>query len=471
MFGAPAGMGSPEVGDIEVLVHEDRLHLFHLTLPNHDLVQHAVSDDGLRWTQLPHALRAGDPGDVDDDQIWTMSVCPYDGRFMMLYTALARAENGMVQRVTLAESDDLVTWSKVPGVVVESDARWYESERVDGNNVSWRDPKPIRLDNEKWLILVSARDATGDFLRRGAVGGFVTRDFLNFEVVPPLFAPGQYWYLECPQIFRIGDWWYLTAGVMEDLSQRYWIARDPHGPWQLPPDGGRLAPRGHYAAKIVDWRGATLLYCWHQVPTGRLDWAARNPSGRAVPAPLELVQQADGRLKVETFARWGALASNSRDIVIRARPTVGVLAVVTETVGRDLRLKGRLVIGHPVGGIVFRHKENLGGYFIELTKGSTVVQLRKTLDTRDVVRGRPWFASTVLQQGELHTPLADEPIDIVLILNGPYVEFSVNSQVVLATFTAERVDGGLGVWSHGGDIECVGTIESLAVTADAGGWS
>ncbi|MGD7708300.1 family 43 glycosylhydrolase [Microlunatus sp. Y2014] len=467
MFGAPAGMGSPEVGDIEVLVHEDRLHLFHLTLPNHDLVQHAVSDDGLTWTQVAHALRVGDPGEVDDDQIWTMGVCSHDGRFVMLYTALSRAENGMVQRVAFAESDDLMTWSKRPGVVVESDARWYEAARVDGNNVSWRDPKPIFLD-DSWLVLVSARSGDGDFLRRGAVGGFVTRDFQRFEVVPPLFTPGQFWYLECPQIFRIGDWWYLTAGVMEDLSQRYWISRSAQGPWHVPSDGGRLAPRGHYAAKVVDWRDATLLYCWHQVPTGRLDWDARNPTGRAVPAPIELVQQTDGSLEVASFSGWGALASPGRDFTVRAEPAAGVYSTATQEVGTNFRLKGRLTLGPVSGGIVFRQKSNSGGYFIEMTKGSTVVQLRKTLATRDVVRGRPWFTSTVLQQGDLRLPLADEAIAINLTINGPYVEFSVNDQVVLATFTAERTDGELGVWSQGGPVECVATIESLT---EAGGWS
>ena len=70
----PRGQGLSELGDIEVVVGDDgRLHLFHLTLPNHDVVQHAVSDDGLHWEPLPNALHTGDPGDPDDDQIWTMS--------------------------------------------------------------------------------------------------------------------------------------------------------------------------------------------------------------------------------------------------------------------------------------------------------------------------------------------------------------------------------------------------------------
>ncbi|MBA3414102.1 MAG: hypothetical protein H0U10_02615, partial [Chloroflexia bacterium] len=45
---APRGFGLSELGDIDVVATGDALHLFHLTLPNHDVVQHAVSDDGLR---------------------------------------------------------------------------------------------------------------------------------------------------------------------------------------------------------------------------------------------------------------------------------------------------------------------------------------------------------------------------------------------------------------------------------------
>ena len=43
----------PELGDIEVIVKDDEIHLFHLILPNHDIIAHAVSRDGLVWEELP----------------------------------------------------------------------------------------------------------------------------------------------------------------------------------------------------------------------------------------------------------------------------------------------------------------------------------------------------------------------------------------------------------------------------------
>ena len=125
---APRGFGYSEVGDIEVFADGDDLHLFHLTLPNHDVVQHVVSRDGLRWEQLPPALWSGSPGDVDDDQIWTMSVTEAGGTYHMIYTALARAEDGRVQRVAHATSTDLIRWDKRGNrAIAEADPRWYEA--------------------------------------------------------------------------------------------------------------------------------------------------------------------------------------------------------------------------------------------------------------------------------------------------------------------------------------------------------
>src|SRR4051812_20371756 len=125
---APRGFGLSEVGDVEVFPERDRLHLYHLTLPNHDAVQHVVSDDGLAWTQVSDALRTGDPGDCDDDMIWTMSVTARDNVYYMVYTALARAENGQIQRTGLATSTDLIHWNKShSNPVAEADPRWYEA--------------------------------------------------------------------------------------------------------------------------------------------------------------------------------------------------------------------------------------------------------------------------------------------------------------------------------------------------------
>lgn len=63
-----------EIGDVEVIKEGDTYHLFHLVLPNHDYIAHATSKDCINWVRVKNALFVGDPGEWDDDMLWTMSV-------------------------------------------------------------------------------------------------------------------------------------------------------------------------------------------------------------------------------------------------------------------------------------------------------------------------------------------------------------------------------------------------------------
>ncbi|MFM9108821.1 MAG: hypothetical protein ACKOWF_19220, partial [Chloroflexota bacterium] len=310
----PYAPGQSELGDIEVVAGDDgRLHLFHLTLPNHDVVQHAVSRDGLHWEPVAPALHTGAPGACDDDQIWTMSVTRVGARWEMLYTALSRSEDGAVQRTAAASSDDLFTWRKgAPSAVAEADPRWYETDPVEWGSVSWRDPKPFHADG-RWHAVVAARERSGPLMRRGCAGLMSSADFRTWEVRAPLFAPRRYWDLECPQVFEIGGEWYLTAATMEDRRQRYWSSLRSEGPWEVPVDGGIIAPGGHYAARVTRWNGADLLWCWHQQRLAegwmadgrRVDWApVRNPFGKTLAPPLVLERRDDGRLARKSFPGW-----------------------------------------------------------------------------------------------------------------------------------------------------------------------
>ena len=62
------------IGDVDVIWHDGLYHLFHLVLPNHDFIAHAISDNGLNWRRVDNALFIGDPGSWDDLMLWTMAV-------------------------------------------------------------------------------------------------------------------------------------------------------------------------------------------------------------------------------------------------------------------------------------------------------------------------------------------------------------------------------------------------------------
>ena len=468
----PSGFGTSELGDIEVVPDGDDLHLFHLTLPNHDVIQHAVSRDGLSWQPLPAAVRTGDPGAVDDDQIWTMSVTPRPDRvgWVMLYTALGSAEGGRVQRVAVADSADLIHWRKRRDLpVISADPQWYEADPAAVGGVSWRDPKPVRTE-AGYLATICARTADGPLPRRGCVGLLSSTDLEHWDTQPPLFSPRRYWDVECPQLFRVetpaGPRWALIAAIMEDRSLRYWMADDLMGPYHVPPGGDILAPAGHYAARVTRWQAHDLLFAWHQPRLHQgwqstphtVDWIdARNPFGKFLAPPLEVVPREDGSLSMRTFAGWQVYEGAAWQPVpaewnLSASATTRLAFAAPPA--HSFQVRGELAISIGRGGLAVRVDEDeSSGLYVELTPGSRTVTLQRW-GTRQRDMGAALALSyDVLQQAELREPLrAGEPVAFTLLNVGPYLEFSVNDEVVLATMTGRPQHGACGVWVEDGEL-------------------
>ena len=473
MYAPPTAVG-PELGDIEVFAAGDQLHLFHLTLPNHDAVQHVLSDDGLTWRALPAAIRTSDPGEgPDDDMIYTMSVTELNGTYYMVYTALGRAEQGRIQRIAVATSSDLIRWTKEAGnPVAEADPRWYEAEPPVNGRVSWRDPKPIRVGDTFYAVL-AGREKGGPFLRRGCAALMASDDLVHWEVRAPLFAPRRYWDLECPQVFTVDGHYYLSAGIMEDRSQRYWEAPTFEGPYNVPADGGILAPVGHYAGRVCRWRDLDLFVAWHRPMVapgvwGDYDWPAWgtrvNSYGKISTPPLVLTRRPDGSLQHSSFPGWEAyrLAPPTAPEPAPAslfweRPVAGWDVAVAEGADMvvsadeygDFLLEGELTLDAPAGGVGFRLDERGGGYVIGLETGRDEVTLQKWLPPVTL----PTYRYEEFQRGRLHRPLvAGRSVPFRLLSVGAYVEFELDGEVVVATFTRERAAGLVGVWAEGGHV-------------------
>jgi beta-fructofuranosidase len=192
------------------------LHAFYLQAPkaigDPDLrhwnvtIGHAVTSDLRRWEILPDALAPGLPGAFDDRSTWTGSVVAHQGRWHMLYTGTSSAEDGLVQRVGLATSDDLVNWTKHPGPVLEADARWYEGlDRDAWHDHAWRDPWVFRVPGDDAVhAYVTARVPEGDPRGRGVVGHARSYDLVRWEVLPPVTAPMGFGQMEVPQVVEAG---------------------------------------------------------------------------------------------------------------------------------------------------------------------------------------------------------------------------------------------------------------------------
>ena len=239
------------------------VHVFYLQAPRslgdaelrhvNATIGHAVSRDLRRWRVLPDALGAGGPGAFDDLATWTGSVVRHDGRWRMYYSGISRADGGKVQRIGSAVSDDLVRWRR-EGVLLEADARWYDREH-------WRDPWVAWDAERRCFDMVVCAKRGG----RGIVGHAASPDGLAWTAGPPLSPPTRHFHIEVPQLVRLdGAWRILFCDDTSGSGLHYLSAPDRLGPY---PAGSRdllpaARPRRHYAGKLLEHRGETLLLAW-----------------------------------------------------------------------------------------------------------------------------------------------------------------------------------------------------------------
>jgi beta-fructofuranosidase len=276
------------IWDFWLARRDDSHHVFYLQAPrslgdpelrhHHASIGHAVSADLRTWTVLPDALQPGPDGDWDDLATWTGSVIEHDGSWYMLYTGISRAERGLIQRIGLAVSEDLLTWRKHPeNPVLEADGRWYELlDLTSWRDQSWRDPWLYREAHDgPFHALITARAADGAADGRGVIGHARSPDLVHWQALEPVTTPGEFAQVEVPQLVQLnGHRHILFSAHAEDHSRQ---RRVRHGPGQ----GGTFtftaaAPTGPYrpsATPVADHDGPFgELYAGKLVEAGPGDW-------------------------------------------------------------------------------------------------------------------------------------------------------------------------------------------------------
>ncbi|MFN8305972.1 MAG: glycosyl hydrolase family 32 [Ferruginibacter sp.] len=292
-----SGYSDWEIGDITIFRHQGVYHLFHLIIPNHDYIAHAVSGDGLSWTRTKNALFVGDPGEWDDDMLWTMHVFASNNKFLMYYTGLRREDRGTVSKIGMAESDDLIHWRKIQGhgLPVEISGDIYEHKNDNPRGwLSFRDPFYIEHMGAVY-VLFCGRINSGPISRRGCVG-LMKREKEHFVFKKPLVHPMVYDDVECPCIFQLNNRFYVIGSIREDIKVRYWMTDRFLGEYQSF-HSDVLLPQGNYAARVLQDENHLLIYNFFYT-NGHIN------SLRVLPPPKELSADHTGRLILKSFYRW-----------------------------------------------------------------------------------------------------------------------------------------------------------------------
>lgn len=495
------------IGDVDVVYHDGLYHLFHLVLPNHDFIAHAVSTNAINWRRVDNALFIGDPGSWDDLMLWTMHVTPdphQTGRWRMFYTGLSRREQGRLQRIGLAVSDDLFEWRKEPvwwedrrgrkdpemikdiresndrkeasrhaapidsssHFPLEADPEFYESS-IDGDRgwVSYRDPFYYRDNGEGWLI-AAGRVNDGPLVRRGCVSVAREIDPNKFESLESLHHPGLYDDIEVPNLIRIDGEYYLIGSIREDAKIRYWHTDSISKPWRSYHDNVLMA-KGNYAGRVCrDDRGWLL---WNFYSMDARDRTANN----VLPPPKRLSRMPDGLLRVTTFEGFDdwleeevdtrcvtslksgiensccSVDGNRLDLISEA----GFQAFVFEQELGCFRLQAKLRLrGKGKCGLVFRvSPETHDGYYLSLDLLKGIAQLR-SWKTGPPGSGEDMLQFRSLQAGHWFSDTPGEA-RIQLITFGSYLEFSIDGRVVLSLADQTFDHGLLGVYLESAHLE------------------
>lgn len=314
------------VWDFWFAVDGDDYHMFYLqadkSLGNPDLrhwnvsIGHAVSRDLKQWDILPDALAPTANDDAPDScTTWTGSVVRYQQEWLMFYTGTNRSEKGLVQRVCLARSLDLIHWTKVAqNPLVQLDERWYDGLNLAyWHDASWRDPWILfdqdNQGNPLFHMLVTCRVNRGAPDGRGAIGYAKSRNMIDWEVGDAFLAPGWYGEMEVPQIQKIGARYYLfcsvstrfhsesrkaEAGVIPQTGVKYFVSDAMLGPYTDLDNSFLTAPEqsGLYAGRVIQGPDSNWYF---------MAFLGNDASGEfqgVVIDPIRVNQSADGRLSL-----------------------------------------------------------------------------------------------------------------------------------------------------------------------------
>ncbi|GLR17656.1 glycoside hydrolase family protein [Portibacter lacus] len=461
-----SGFRDWEIGDVDVFIHEGKYHLFHLIIPNHDYIAHAVSDDGIQWKRVNNALFVGHPGEWDDDMLWTMHVSKNEDKFRMYYTGLHQKDRGVIQKIGIAESEDLITWNKIKpnNFPIKSEGPYYEG--IDNNPREWlsfRDPFHYEHNGEEYL-LICARSSFGPTSRRGCVA-LLKLENEKYEMMPPILYPMVYDDVECPCVFDLNGRSYIIGSIREDIKVRYWYADkflDEYNNFR----SDVLLPQGNYAARIVRDGEHLLIYNFF-FKGGSVDEL------RVLPPPKQLDVNKDGQLLLRSFYRWDQMIisqlhqnefpyletmlsnpTSKIDIhqdgcIIGARS--GYEIFTFKKPSNSFIWEGKLsVIGMGKFGLVSDIDKDGNGYYYSFDITHGLVQIRAWGFNEENVQQNFIFNNIQSNIFKLENP---DEINFRLIRYGNYIELSIENIVKLTlidyTYSGEHI----GLYSASSEIE------------------
>ena len=243
---------------------------------------HAISDDLIRWTELPPAI-APTPDSPDLGGIFSGCMVDDNGTPTAIYTGVNADYSVQVQCLARG-SDDLMQWQKRPQAILS------EVPPAMGQTRDFRDPFVWRGEDCWNMALASNIVGVG-----GAVLLFRSHDLLDWQYAHPLYVGDKSRNgrnFECANIFPLGDKWVLIESSQlahVPAQTLYWVGRMEND--RFYPEREAVYDAGASYASLVgqDSAGRPLIYSWLREGRGKDAQRESGWSGvQAIPRLLSL---------------------------------------------------------------------------------------------------------------------------------------------------------------------------------------
>jgi beta-fructofuranosidase len=226
-----------------ILDHAGVYHLFFQSesLYHPTQIEHYTTIDFQHLDYVGTALTVN-PGAWDGDALWAPHIVEHDGSYYMFYTGVAGEGPDAVQRIGLATSRDLTTWTRASinrctgttgdGCIYECDEPWTTWGGTSGSyNQQCRDPFVMwDGDAQRWLLFTTARHtnaagvvtvASASELTTWAGAGYLDATRRIASGVEAQTTGGQ---CENPFVVATGGAYYLIFTDWEDAEDSVTVA-------------------------------------------------------------------------------------------------------------------------------------------------------------------------------------------------------------------------------------------------------
>lgn len=280
------GVSQPYVGDCMPYYENGTYYIYYLKdrgdSYNHSIYLATTSDFVTYTEQQAPVLEASKIGMDQDNWIGTGSVVKIDNEYYFFYTGHASVKLDCQEKIMVAKSDNLTSFTKVAGWSIAPDD-------LLGQKQDFRDPQAYFDSNSNKIIMTVTASKDG----KPRILKYSMDKNLNNVIYEGIIFTDELtncYNLECSDTFELNGKYYLTYSAQDDTLW-YAVSNTPYGNYKNP---ARLDGKIFYAPKHVKGENDYYMVGW-----GR---RAGSPSSAAVDAWAgnlvvhKLLQKQDGSL-------------------------------------------------------------------------------------------------------------------------------------------------------------------------------